>query len=198
MRNLSRERDPLATGSQHLGRAIRGLRRDRGLTLTQLSESSGLSVPFLSQVENNRARPSLQSLAAIANALSCNVVDIMTAAQADCVVDVSRASDARGDRNLARAGGPVVVEESTRAPGGGQAWQAHIHDVVLYVVRGTVAVDVRVGGVDDQHELGAGDRLLCGGGAAYRWEAIEEPAVVIAIRVDDRAYASSVDTTPST
>lgn len=196
MRNLSRDPDPRATAGQHLGRAIRGLRRDQGLTLTQLSESSGLSVPFLSQVENNRAKPSLRSLAAIAKALSCNVIDIMTAAKADCVVDVSRSGREAPDRRLGREGAPVLVDEFTRAPGDGQSWQANVHDVVLYVVSGSVTVEVSVADDDVAHTLAAGDRLLCGGGVAFRWAATKEPAVVVVVRVDDRAHVSSVDTTP--
>lgn len=192
MRNLSREIDPPTTASQHLGRAIRGLRRDRGLTLTQLSESSGLSVPFLSQVENNRSKPSLQSLSAIANALSCNVIDIMAAAKADCIVDVSPPSDGASVRHLARDGGPVVVDEITRAAGDGQAWQSHVHDAVLYVVRGAVSVEVRAPDADVHHDLDAGARLLCGGGVAFRWQAVTDEAVVIVAH----AHASSVLTTP--
>lgn len=169
------------------------------MTLTQVSESSGLSVPFLSQVENNRAKPSLQSLAAIAKALSCNTIDIMAAAKANCVVDVLRRDEGGGDRRLTPVAAAVRVDEITRDPGAGESWQAYVHELVLYVVRGTILVDVHVAGVDERHELEAGDRLLCGGGAAYRWETAPtsaEPAVVIAVHVDDRAHVSSVDLTP--
>jgi mannose-6-phosphate isomerase-like protein (cupin superfamily)/DNA-binding XRE family transcriptional regulator len=52
-----------------LGSAIRERRRARSLTLVELAEQAGLSQPFLSQVENGRARPSLGSLHRIAEAL---------------------------------------------------------------------------------------------------------------------------------
>jgi len=53
-----------------LGAAIRERRLAQSLTLVALAERSGLSQPFLSQVENGRARPSMESLYRIASALA--------------------------------------------------------------------------------------------------------------------------------
>ena len=52
-----------------LGSAIRERRRAKSLTLVDLASQVGLSQPFLSQIENGRARPSLMSLQRIAEAL---------------------------------------------------------------------------------------------------------------------------------
>jgi transcriptional regulator with XRE-family HTH domain len=52
-----------------LGSAIRERRLAKLLTLVELADKAGLSQPFLSQVENGRARPSLMSLHQIADAL---------------------------------------------------------------------------------------------------------------------------------
>jgi transcriptional regulator with XRE-family HTH domain len=56
-------------GVPKIGAAIRDRRRRLGLTLQALGEASGLSVPFLSQIERDLAAPSLVSLNAIAAAL---------------------------------------------------------------------------------------------------------------------------------
>jgi transcriptional regulator with XRE-family HTH domain len=53
----------------NVGREARRWRRDRGLTLAQVGERSGLNVGYLSQIENDKAIPSLEALAAIAGAL---------------------------------------------------------------------------------------------------------------------------------
>jgi transcriptional regulator with XRE-family HTH domain len=58
----SRERRRPLVGAQ-----IRRLRTDRGLTLAQVGELADLNVGYLSQVENDKASPSLETLAAIAN-----------------------------------------------------------------------------------------------------------------------------------
>ncbi len=53
----------------NVGREARRWRRDRGLTLAQVGERSGLNIGYLSQIENDKAVPSLEALAAIAAAL---------------------------------------------------------------------------------------------------------------------------------
>lgn len=52
-----------------IGKKIGSLRKHKGLTLQQVGEAAGLSVAFLSQVERERASPSVSSLASIASAL---------------------------------------------------------------------------------------------------------------------------------
>ena len=52
-----------------VGRETRRWRQTRGLTLAQVSERSGLNIGYLSQIENDKAMPSLEALAAIANAV---------------------------------------------------------------------------------------------------------------------------------
>src|SRR5690242_5778762 len=52
-----------------VGAEVRRWRRSRALTLAQVSEASGLNIGYLSQIENDKAVPSLEALAAIATAL---------------------------------------------------------------------------------------------------------------------------------
>ena len=52
-----------------MGAQIRRRRRDRQLTLAQVAELTSLNVGYLSQVENDKASPSLETLAALADAL---------------------------------------------------------------------------------------------------------------------------------
>jgi len=52
-----------------VGRETRRWRQSRGLTLAQVSERSGLNIGYLSQIENDKAVPSLEALASIAAAL---------------------------------------------------------------------------------------------------------------------------------
>jgi transcriptional regulator with XRE-family HTH domain len=50
-----------------VGAQVRRLRTDRELTLAQVGELADLNVGYLSQVENDKASPSLETLAAIAD-----------------------------------------------------------------------------------------------------------------------------------
>ncbi|MCZ9343494.1 helix-turn-helix transcriptional regulator, partial [Streptomyces sp. TRM76130] len=74
-----------------VGAAVRRRRRALDLTLAVVAERSGLSVPFLSQIENDRARPSTASLEKVADALRTTAVELLAAADPARSVDVVRA-----------------------------------------------------------------------------------------------------------
>jgi len=94
--------DPRADGhsSQSLeaiGFAIRKLRKERGLSLRDLSRLSGLSTGFLSLVERGRSSPALTSLQAIGKALETNVATFfkpeVAVQDSGSIPHVARASD---------------------------------------------------------------------------------------------------------
>src|SRR3569833_3056645 len=64
-----------AASKDHLpiASAVRARRRRLGLTLQELADESGLSAPFLSQVERSQTTPSITSLLAIAQALQVDI-----------------------------------------------------------------------------------------------------------------------------
>jgi len=61
--------EPASPPRLPVGREVRRWRQSRGLTLAQVGEQSGLNVGYLSQIENEKAVPSLDALATIARAL---------------------------------------------------------------------------------------------------------------------------------
>lgn len=62
----------------NIGQRIRKIREQKGLTLKQVSEVSGLSVAFISQVEREQADPSWASLRKITSALNIQLKDLFT------------------------------------------------------------------------------------------------------------------------
>ena len=60
-----------------LGPNLRAARTRRGLTLAGLAAASGLSKGFVSQVENDKTSPSLDTLERLAEALDLTVVDLL-------------------------------------------------------------------------------------------------------------------------
>jgi transcriptional regulator with XRE-family HTH domain len=60
-----------------LGETIKQLRRDRQMTLQNLADTTGLSVPFLSQLENDQANPTLSTLRKVAKALDASVFALL-------------------------------------------------------------------------------------------------------------------------
>ena len=57
-----------------LGSKLRNMRKARNLTLSNVSETTGLSLSFLSDIERGRTLPSLKTLARIAEALDGTVI----------------------------------------------------------------------------------------------------------------------------
>jgi transcriptional regulator with XRE-family HTH domain len=77
-----------------LGTSIREHRLAHELTLVALAERSGLSQPFLSQVENGRAAPSMDSLVRIAAALGTTPQALFGGPPVERAAAVVRADDA--------------------------------------------------------------------------------------------------------
>ena len=92
-------------GGLNVGREMRRWRTSRGLTLAQVSEDSGLNIGYLSQIENEKAVPSLEALAAIAGALDVPAAWLLLNSTAPPRVVVKR------DRPLTPGPGGAVLEE---------------------------------------------------------------------------------------
>lgn len=135
-----------------VGSAIRDRRLADGLTLVALAELADLSQPFLSQVENGRARPSMSSLYRIATALGTtpqalfgNVPSDSAAVlvTADDVTVPTIATDGESVRRLLLPGDAPfhVVELVGLATEFLDPWQ-HDGFEALYVLRGPIEVEV--------------------------------------------------------
>lgn len=61
-----------------LGERLRSLRKEKNLTLKDLSELAELSVPYLSDMEREAVNPSVESLQKVANAFKMTVRDLFT------------------------------------------------------------------------------------------------------------------------
>ena len=71
---ILRREDELNTA---IGRAIRELRKGRGLTLKQMSRRTSLSVSLLSQIERAESSPSLASLFKVATARDVKLAELL-------------------------------------------------------------------------------------------------------------------------
>ncbi|GAB3667817.1 hypothetical protein GCM10027596_37400 [Nocardioides korecus] len=59
-----------------VGRALRAERRRQDRTLADVASRSGVSLPYLSEVERGRKEPSSEILGAVAGALGLRLVDL--------------------------------------------------------------------------------------------------------------------------
>jgi transcriptional regulator with XRE-family HTH domain len=64
-------------GEAQLGERLRALRQERGLSIAQVAQSTGLTKGFLSQLERNLTSVSLAALARICSALGVRFGDVL-------------------------------------------------------------------------------------------------------------------------
>lgn len=60
-----------------LGRTIRGLRKGRKLSQTELAEGAGVSLMTISRIERGEHDPHIKTLARIARALGVSMLDVL-------------------------------------------------------------------------------------------------------------------------
>ncbi|CAL9337773.1 hypothetical protein SUDANB120_00203 [Streptomyces sp. enrichment culture] len=177
----------MGTGdAPRVGAAVRRRRRALDLTLAAVAGRSGLSAPFLSQIENDRARPSMRSLQRIADALETTAVQLFAASDETRAVDVVRASDDSGLDGAAQVRPVVRGRHQLHALEFVGAHEAdrefrHRNDELVYVADGSVEVEAE-GRV---HRLGRGDTLLLSGGVRHRWRTTGPGTRVLVVAVGD-------------
>jgi transcriptional regulator with XRE-family HTH domain len=103
----------IATALDQVGPRLKRLRTQRGVTLTSLAASTGISKSTLSRLETGQRRPSLELLLPLAQTYRVPLDDLVGAPEV---------GDPRIRLKPRRANGRTVVP-LTRQPGGMQAWK---------------------------------------------------------------------------
>ena len=88
---METERAPVQDGgttgaesvAPQLGPTLRQRRKAAGMTMQELADRCGLSQPFLSQIENSRAMPSLYALHRVAQALGTTTIGLLDPAYSE-------------------------------------------------------------------------------------------------------------------
>ncbi|MEU0395212.1 helix-turn-helix domain-containing protein [Streptomyces sp. NPDC006208] len=187
-KDAKERKEPLRVGA-----AVRRRRRALGLTLAAVSARSGVSVPFLSQVENERARPSMRSLQRVADALDTTAGLLLAASDAARTVDLVRAGDdARPQpgpgsriRRLVRGQHQLHALEFSGEQDTGREYK-HRNDELLYVADGAVEVEAE----GRAYRLGRGDSLFLSGGVRHRWRATAPDTRILVVAVAEHVDAS--------
>jgi transcriptional regulator with XRE-family HTH domain len=66
-----------------LGKTVRRLRKDRGLSQVVLAERCGFYQTYLSRIEGGKANPTLNALEVLANAFGMSVLDLFAQVELD-------------------------------------------------------------------------------------------------------------------
>ena len=79
--------------NEDLGRRVKKLRADRGWSLEELASVSGVSRSMLSEIERERANPTLSVTYRIARAFGLSLQDLIESADSASSIQVTRAND---------------------------------------------------------------------------------------------------------
>jgi transcriptional regulator with XRE-family HTH domain len=105
-----------------LGAKIRMIRRERDLSVSDLSSAASISAGMLSKIENGQISPSLSTLQSIAGALNVSLSLLFAA------------SEQRRDCSFVRAKQGVVIERRGTKAG-------HVYQLLGHVIGGDVVVE---------------------------------------------------------
>ena len=170
----------------NVGPQIRRRRRERGLTLAGVAELTGLNVGYLSQVENDKASPSLETLAGLADALDVPIawflLDTSVGPRVVRAAERPRRRVPRSSGSMTQVDGGVArdiaIFEATMPPGGHTGFHEHPGDEHHIVVSGQIRVTQGEVVVD----AGAGDYVLLDGTLPHDVEILgEEPAHLLIV-----------------
>lgn len=156
---------PEAIG-EFVGRRVKKLRTERGWSLEQLASASGVSRSMLSEIEREKANPTLTVTYRIAQAFGLSLQDLIEAAETASSIQIIRASERaqvfRSDKQCQiRTLSPLNLEKEIEfyelrlRPGGELRSQPHYEGTreFLTVEQGSV----RIESGKDAGEIGKGD-----------------------------------------
>ncbi len=162
-----------------VGQRIKELRLERRLTLEEVAERTGCSAGFLSQLERNRAAPSISMLYSIARALGVSITHFFPE-----VINPTKVVRAEERETFCFEGSPVTysllsthfperVMESllvTIQPTDGSLptdeYRSHPGEEFGYVLDGTLRLWIE----DNRYDLLPGDSIHFLPTAKHRWE----------------------------
>ena len=172
-----------------VGRQVRRWRTERGLTLAAVAERSGLNVGYLSQIENDKASPSLACLGSLGAALDVPPAwFLMDEVPAPVVVraadrPVSLIENGKVEHVDGRASRDITIIEVEGAPGSRIGLHAHPGDEHHLVLSGRF----RASQGPHDIELGPGDYLRWDGATPHDGEVIgDEPLRILIVRIQAR------------
>jgi transcriptional regulator with XRE-family HTH domain len=179
------ERRKPAVGSQ-----VRRWRAERGLTLAGVAERTGLNIGYLSQIENDKAQPSLSCLASVADALEVPIgwffIDETPPPQVVRKSDrsVRQIELGRVERVDGGTSRDISIVEVAAPPGSRTGAHAHAGDEHHIVLNGTF----RMTQGDHVVEAGPGDYVRWDGTVPHDAEVIgdEEGSMLLVTLRRDR------------
>ena len=161
-----------SNGSAPVGKQLRRLRSQRGLSLARVAESVGISAGFLSALERSHMSASVGTLRKLAGFYKTNILDFFEPAEhSSRVVSPAKRKTLEagpGVRMELLAWGNTVMEPHLFriAPkaGSGESY-VHVGEEFLYVLKGVLEIVLRA----ESYTLKPGDSFYFESSVPHRW-----------------------------
>ncbi len=160
-------------GAAAMGRRLRALRRERGLSLALVAAKTGISVGFLSALERAQMSASVGTLRKLARFYSINILDLFNASEANPgrvrPTERKRLQAGPGVWMELLAWGNAVMEPHLFriAPGAGSGESyTHEGEEFLFLLHGKLDISLDSG---ESIRLGRGDSFYFESSVPHRW-----------------------------
>jgi transcriptional regulator with XRE-family HTH domain len=180
------------------GASLRALRKQRGWTLAEVSERTGLPIPTLSRMENDRIALTFDKLVRLSDGLQVDVAELMNSTSNQAAVDgggrrriIARAGEGKsvevpqGDylyvasELLNKKIIPIIGEVHARDVAEYEEFMRHPGEEYLYVLEGTLELHTEIYAPT---RLEKGDSVYFDSGMAHAYVAVgPKPCRVLSI-----------------
>ncbi|GAA1559527.1 XRE family transcriptional regulator [Kribbella lupini] len=180
---------------QEVGAAVRRRRQELGMTSRELASRTGVSAPFITQLERGQSSISLPRLYRLAEVLGTTANSLLPVSSASLLVTRAGAGqemrathreDAQRSRLLTRGGSGVLKAHHYRIgpTDPEQDWFQHHGEDFVYVIRGRLIVEFQQRG---EIELATGDALHHDGDLPHRWRQVDDSGTEVLLVNDVHA-----------
>lgn len=184
-----------------VGATVRSLREKSGLSMRELARRSGVSQPFLSQIERGVSAPSMVTTYRLAEALevlpgallpapSATRVSVMRAGDGRSIPVANRTDAAVGRALVMQPGNPLEVIEYRVEPGQYLAeWFELPGELAMYLISGVL--DVELAG-HPTVRLNPGDLISHPASIPHRWHQVDDHPAHVLLAISHPDEGSSV------
>jgi transcriptional regulator with XRE-family HTH domain len=168
---------------------LRAVRKQRGLTLEQLAEQTGLTKSYLSKVERGRSTPSIAVALKVARALDVDVGRLFSDEAAQEKITIDRAAGGDGQRYrvlasalLGKSMSPFIVRPTAHLAD--DPHPEHAGQEFVFVHAGRIQLDYG----DQTIKLGTGDSAYFDASVSHKIRAVgaEAAEVVVIAQTEPR------------
>ena len=175
-RTRSLDRGDMDAGAQaitgQLGRTIQRLRKAYNLSLSELSEQSGVAKSIISQIERNETNPTLATVWRLSQALDISIERVLSSGEEEPFIEKTTRADTPilvsedGKLRLAIVGWIKTVEwlqwyEVSAEPGGELDSEGHQRGSIESLSVSAGEFEVEVGGITQRAKAGETLRYRC-------------------------------------